>query len=173
LAHEIPLDSIVNVYLNQLNNHATGASNINPRVILGVLMVNHLQNISDEETIQMIRESIYIHYFTGLDSFTSKAPFDSYLFVEIRARKGMEQLNRIKDVIYQARMGIWDAVAERSDDDSGDEKDEDLMSKRKDKLNNDPVDCHERLDEQPNRGACSLMRRPFYRTSPIRQTLDC
>jgi IS5 family transposase len=77
LSHEIPWDSIVNVYLNQLNNHSTGASNINPRVILGALMVKHLQNISDEETIQMIRENIYIQYFLGFDSFTSKAHFDS------------------------------------------------------------------------------------------------
>ncbi len=74
LANEIPWDSIVNVYLNQLNNHATGASNINPRVILGALMVKHMQNISDEETIQMIRENIYVQYFLGFDSFTSKGP---------------------------------------------------------------------------------------------------
>ena len=45
LAHEIPWDSIVNVYLNQMNNHKTGASNINPRIVLGSLMVKHIMNI--------------------------------------------------------------------------------------------------------------------------------
>ena len=152
LANEIPWDSIVNVYLNQLNNHATGASNINPRVILGALMVKHMQNISDEETIQMIRENVYIQYFLGFDSLTSKAPFDSSLFVEIRKRMGMEQLNRINDVIYQAAMVNRDAASQKSDADCGDENDEDLMSKREDELSNDPVDRNERSEEQPNRG---------------------
>jgi len=34
MTHDIPWDGIVNIYLNQLNNHKTGASNINPRVVL-------------------------------------------------------------------------------------------------------------------------------------------
>jgi IS5 family transposase len=105
LSHEIRWDSIENVYLNQLNNQSTGASNINPRVILGALVVKHLQNISDEETIQMIRENVYIQYFLGFDSFTSKAPFDSSLFEVIRKLMGIEQLSRINDVIYQAAIG--------------------------------------------------------------------
>jgi hypothetical protein len=88
LAHEIPWDGIVNIYLSQLNNHQTGASNINPRIVLGALMVKHIMNISDEDTMQMIRENLYIQYFLGFDSFTSKAPFDSSLFVEIRKRIG-------------------------------------------------------------------------------------
>jgi IS5 family transposase len=54
LAHEIPWDGIVNIYLSQLNNHQTGASNINPRIVLGALMVKHMLNISDEDTMQMI-----------------------------------------------------------------------------------------------------------------------
>ena len=114
LANEIPWDSIVNVYLNQLNNHATGASNINPRIVLGALMVKHMLNISDEDTIQMIKENLYIQYFLGFDSFTSKAPFDSSLFVEIRKRLGMEQLNRINDAIYQASMKNWDSIVKES-----------------------------------------------------------
>jgi hypothetical protein len=69
LANEIPWDSIVNVYLNQLNNHATGASNINPRVILGALMLKHMQNISDDETIQMIRKTFI--FSTSLASTVS------------------------------------------------------------------------------------------------------
>ncbi len=142
----------MNVYLNQLNNHATGASNINPRVILVALMVKHMQNISDEETIQMIRENVYIQHFLDFDSFTSKAPFDSSLFVEIRKRMGMEQLSPINDVIYQVAMGNRDVVAMPSDADCGDENDEDLMSNREDELSNDPVDRNERSEEQPNRG---------------------
>jgi hypothetical protein len=88
----------------------------------------------------------------NLDSFTSKAPFDSSLFVEIRKRMGIEQLNWINDVIYQAVIGNRDVVAVPSDVDCGNENDEDLMSKREDELSNDPVDRNERSEEQPNRG---------------------
>jgi IS5 family transposase len=58
MAQDIPWNGIVNIYLKQLNNHKTGASNINPRVVLGVMMVMHILNLSDEETIQMIRENV-------------------------------------------------------------------------------------------------------------------
>ncbi len=109
-------------------------------------MVKHMQNISDEETIQMIRENVYIQYFLGFDSFTSKVPFDSSMFVEIRKRMGLVQLNLINDVIYQAAMGNRDAVAAPSDSNFGNENDEDLMSKREDELSNDPVDRNERSE---------------------------
>jgi len=62
MAHDIPWDGIVNIYLNQLNNHKTGASNINPLIVMGALMVKHIMNNSGEETIQMINENFYIQF---------------------------------------------------------------------------------------------------------------
>jgi hypothetical protein len=44
-------------------------------------MVKLMLNMSDEETIQMIKENLYFQYFLGFDSFTSEAPFDSSLGV--------------------------------------------------------------------------------------------
>ena len=51
LAESIPWDDIIGVYRKQLNNFTTGASNINPRVAIGALMVKHLLNTSDRGTI--------------------------------------------------------------------------------------------------------------------------
>ena len=48
---------------------------------MGALIVKHMLNIYDEERIQMVTENLCIHYFLVYDSFTSKAPFDSSLFV--------------------------------------------------------------------------------------------
>jgi IS5 family transposase len=62
--HDIPWDVIVNIYLNQPNNHKTVASNINPRIVLGAMVVKHMLSLSDEEAIQMIRENLYIQYFS-------------------------------------------------------------------------------------------------------------
>jgi len=84
-------------------------------------MVKHMLKDSDEETIQMVTENLYIQYFLGYESFTSKAPFDSSLLLEIRKGMGMEQLNRINEVIYQAAMGNRAADTDKTDDDSDNE----------------------------------------------------
>ncbi len=99
LAHQIPWDNIVNVYTQTLFNDTTGASNINPRVVLGCIMIKHMCNLSDEETILQIQENMYMQYFIGYSSFSNEAPFDPSLFVEIRKRFGVEQINSINEKI--------------------------------------------------------------------------
>jgi len=54
----IPWDEIVGVYERQLNNSKTGSSIINPRVVIGALMVKHLLNTSDRDTIIAIQDNI-------------------------------------------------------------------------------------------------------------------
>ena len=105
LAGQIPWDNIVNIYTRQLRNQKTGASNVNGRVIIGSLIIKHLCNLSDEETILQIQENMYMQYFLGYSSFSSEAPFDSSLFVEIRKRLGVDQLNAINEKIYNLYMG--------------------------------------------------------------------
>jgi len=99
LAGHIPWDRIVGIYKKQLRNHSTGASSINPRVILGSVIIKHLKNLSDEETILEIQENIYLQYFIGYSSFTTEAPFDPSLFVEIRNRLGSSELGQINEQI--------------------------------------------------------------------------
>ena len=98
----------------------------------------------------MLRENVYIQYFLGFDSFTSKPPFDSYLFVEIRKRMGMEQLNKINDAIYHAAMGNRDVTEEKSDEVSNDDHDQEPMSILQYQLNNEPVVGNERSVVQPH-----------------------
>ena len=101
LAHRIPWDSIVGVYDKQMNNGVTGASHINGRVVIGSLVIKHMCNLSDEETIMQIQENMYMQYFIGYSGFSNEAPFDSSLFVEIRKRLGPKQINAINEKIYQ------------------------------------------------------------------------
>ena len=101
LAASIPWDEIVGVYRTQLNNFSTGASNINPRVAIGALMVKHLLNLSDRDTIIAIQENIFIQHFLGFDSFVYEEPFNASLFVEIRKRLGMDHVEQINDLIYK------------------------------------------------------------------------
>jgi hypothetical protein len=60
MSNQNTLDGIVNIYLNQFNNHKTGASTLNTKDLLGAVMLKHMINLSYEETIQMIQENLYI-----------------------------------------------------------------------------------------------------------------
>ena len=50
-------------------------------------------NLSDEETILAIQENPYMQYMLGLSEFSDKPVFDSSLFVTIRKRLQIEDLN--------------------------------------------------------------------------------
>ena len=93
LASKIPWDELVSIYINQLGNAKTGAGGINPRVVLGALIIKHICNLTDRETIDQIQENMYMQYFIGYSSFSDEAPFDASLFVEIRNRLGVDQVN--------------------------------------------------------------------------------
>jgi IS5 family transposase len=99
LARSIPWDRVVGVYEQALNNHYTGASGINPRVAIGAVFIKHFCNLSDRETIDQIRENVYMQYFIGYSSFSNEEPFDPSLFVEIRKRLGTQQINLINELI--------------------------------------------------------------------------
>jgi len=99
LAHQIPWDLLVSIYQSQMNNSQTGADGINPRVAIGAMILKHMCDMSDRETVLQIQENIYMQYFIGYSSFSKEEPFDPSLFVEFRKRLGIEQINAINDKI--------------------------------------------------------------------------
>ena len=99
LATLIPWDEVCNLYLKNVGVSDTGRPPLNPRVVLGSLIIKHLCNLDDRETVDQISENIYMQYFLGYSSFTSEAPFDASLFVEFRKRLGMDTLNAINERI--------------------------------------------------------------------------
>jgi IS5 family transposase len=99
LAKRMPWDELVNVYRKQMNNSRTGADGINPRVVIGSLIIKHMCDLSDRETVQQIQENMYMQYFLGFSSFSDQEPFDASLFVEFRKRLGAEQINAINEKI--------------------------------------------------------------------------
>jgi hypothetical protein len=101
LSHQIPWDSLVSVYSSEMNNDRTGAGGINPRVVLGALIIKHICNLSDRETVLQIQENMYMQYFIGYSSFSDEEPFDASLFVDIRKRLGLAQLNALNEKIVE------------------------------------------------------------------------
>ena len=76
---------------------------MSPRVIIGSLIIKHLCNLDDRETVSQISENIYMQYFLGYSSFSSEPPFDASLFVDFRKRLGMENLNAINERIVMLK----------------------------------------------------------------------
>lgn len=101
LAKQIPWDSLVSVYNKTLNNQALGADSINPRVAIGAVIIKHLCDLPDREVLQQIQENVYMQYFLGLPAFTKERLFDPSLFVDIRKRLGVEQINEITSLILK------------------------------------------------------------------------
>jgi hypothetical protein len=67
------------------------------------LIIKHLCNLDDRETVDQISENIYMQYFPGYQSFSNELPFDASLFVEFRKRLGMETVNLTNERIVQLR----------------------------------------------------------------------
>lgn len=119
LAHLIPWDSIVNVYLSKLKNKKLGADSINPRVAIGAMIIKHIGDFSDRETVLQIQENVYMQYLIGYSSFSNEAPFDPSLFVEFRNRLGLEEINKINEKIVK----IYQQSLEKSPKDDDIKKD--------------------------------------------------
>src|SRR5512133_1446754 len=121
LANKIPWDTLAAVYYQTMSNDSTGAGGINPRVAIGSLIIKHMCNLSDRDTIQHIQENVYMQYFLGYSSFSDEAPFDSSLFVDLRKRLDMDRINEINERI----LGLT-TLEETKDKD--DESNNDLIS---------------------------------------------
>ena len=117
LAQKIPWDSLTGVYKRQMGNDRTGAGGINPRVALGALIIKHICNLSDRETIQQIQENMYMQYFIGYSGFSDEEPFDPSLFVGIRKRLGVEEINAINESILGLSNATQSQVSSNDDPD--------------------------------------------------------
>ena len=121
LANKIPWDLLVSTYQTQMNNSQTGAEGINPRVAIGAMILKHICNMSDRETVMQIQENMYMQYFIGYSSFSTEEPFDASLFVEFRKRLGMEQINFINENI----LGLSHVKSDKKSDGKNDESNDD------------------------------------------------
>jgi hypothetical protein len=103
LSHLIPWDEICGIYLRKVPPASTGRYGINPRIVLGSLIIKYLCHLDDRETVDQISENVYMQYFLGYSSFTSDKPFDASLFVDFRKDLGLETINAINEKIVSLK----------------------------------------------------------------------
>jgi transposase, IS5 family len=51
---------------------------------LGALMIKERLGMSDEETVEQVRENPYLQYFLGLSEYSDRAPFDASMMTHFR-----------------------------------------------------------------------------------------
>ena len=100
----LPWDQIEMLYNSKLNNGKRGAGNKPASMIIGALLIKHKMNLSDEETIEAIRENPYMQYMLGLKEFTNKSVFDPSLFVTIRKRIGSDDFNDMSESLLKLQI---------------------------------------------------------------------
>ena len=76
LAQALPWDEICNIYTKQVGLSQTGRPPISARVVIGALIIKHICNLDDRETVAHITENMYMQYFLGYSSFSPDPPFD-------------------------------------------------------------------------------------------------
>ena len=115
LGDSLPWDEIEKIYNRRLNNTHGGAGNKPARMIIGAVLIKHKMNLSDEETIQAIRENPYMQYMLGLKEFSDKPVFDSSLFVTIRKRMGKDDFNDMSESLLKLQIKKAEEEKEKSD----------------------------------------------------------
>jgi hypothetical protein len=78
--------------------------------VIGPPMVKHFLNLSDRDSILAIQENYTIQYFLGFDKLIYDTPFNPSLFVEIRKRMGLDELEKMNDVIYRHSFYITEKI---------------------------------------------------------------
>jgi hypothetical protein len=103
LAGLIPWDEVSSLYLKNVPVSNTGRPGLNPRIVIGSMIIKHMCNLDDREAVDQIAENIYMQYFLGYTSFIKEPPFDASLFVDFRKKIGMDSLNAINEKIAELK----------------------------------------------------------------------
>jgi len=84
LANQIPWQDIEELYASSLAGTGQGAPALSVRIALGAMIIKEKLRMSDEETVEHIRENPYLQYFLGLKQYEDKAVFHPTMFVHFR-----------------------------------------------------------------------------------------
>lgn len=94
LAQQIPWDDFARIYIKALCEDF-GRPSLDARIVIGAMIIKYKKGLSDEETIEEIRENAYLQYFIGYEEFSHKPPFDPSLFVTLRERLGVDAFEKV------------------------------------------------------------------------------
>ena len=95
-----------------------GAPAIDARIVIGALIIKHKLKLDDRETIETIRENMYMQYFLGLKGYTYEDVFDRSLFTTLRYRLGADKFDAMTRQIILRSEGKENEAKKDIDDHS-------------------------------------------------------
>jgi hypothetical protein len=101
LAAMIPWETFESSYAAQFSE-GRGAPAKSFRMALGALIIKERLGVSDEETVEQVRENPYLQYFLGLSEYSNRAPFDASMMTHFRQRLSLEVVNQVNEAVVQA-----------------------------------------------------------------------
>ena len=121
----MPWEELEATYAPQFSP-TTGAPAKPVRLAFGALFIKQRLGLTDEETVEQIRENAYMQFFLGFASYSIKAPFDPSMMVHFRKRFSEEELSRVNELIAErGKAMVIEAIARLPDDDESDDPDDD------------------------------------------------
>ncbi|MBC5837222.1 transposase, partial [Flavobacterium sp. F-60] len=105
MAKLLDWDRLAEVYSQNFSS-TMGAKGIDARIIIGALIIKHIEAKDDRGTIDAIKENPYMQFFLGFDHFSSEAVFDPSLFVHIRKRLCNGDFDKMNQVIIAQALNL-------------------------------------------------------------------
>jgi len=122
LSQAVPWDEFASAYMSMMDS-SQGRPAVSPRIVLGAMIIKHLEKLDDRGVILAIQENIYMQYFVGLEEFTVDPVFDSSLFVQLRKRVGHKMFDSLNADLIRTVKGEKDQRHNKKNkkDDDGEE----------------------------------------------------
>ena len=118
LAGKMPWDKLASIYHKTLSSDQ-GAPTIDARIVIGAFVVKHKMKLDDRETIECIRENMYVQYFLGLSNYTSQDVFDRSLFTTLRYRLGADKFDQMSSSLIATAFGLPNDQREKEESRDG------------------------------------------------------
>jgi len=131
LGDSLPWDALASIYYRTMSSDM-GAPAIDARVVIGAMIIKHKLKLDDRETIETIRENMYMQYFLGLMEYTYQDVFDRSLFTTLRYRLGADKFDAMTRQIILRSEGKEEAGKKDLDDHRND-----ITTSKLDRCDND------------------------------------
>jgi len=115
LGSSLPWDAMASIYYRTMSADM-GAPSIDARIVIGAMIIKHKLKLDDRETIQTIKENIYMQYFLGLKEYIYEDVFDRSLFTTLRYRIGADKFDAMTRQIILTSEGKHEAAMKDLDE---------------------------------------------------------
>lgn len=69
-------------------------------MVLGFLIIKEKLQLSGEETVELISETLYLQFFIGLEGYTDEIPFDPSLMVHFCKRLDGQIFQKANEILF-------------------------------------------------------------------------